>query len=199
MQQQDFLSSLRAATAAEHKYVEQLELPKRIMSPELKVNEYEQYLRKLYAIHSFTEESVFPVISGIMTDSLQRKKTGALEKDLSALGSNVQKTNSFSSEGYKSTIPFNMGMAYVSEGSTLGGLYILKNVNAVLGEQVTNATHFLNVYGAQTGALWKLFLAQLENYQAALNDNERAEVIAGAVYGFKRTAFVFNEPIKQPL
>nr|WP_276583600.1 biliverdin-producing heme oxygenase [Pseudomonas sp. RIT-PI-S] len=50
------------------------------------------------------------------------------------------------------------GLAYVCEGATLGGAYLYKRLSPRLAPL---PLHWLYGYGAQTGPLWKGFLARL--------------------------------------
>ncbi|WP_325062736.1 biliverdin-producing heme oxygenase [Pseudomonas massiliensis] len=50
------------------------------------------------------------------------------------------------------------GLAYVCEGATLGGAYLYKRLSPALAPM---PLRWLRGYGAQTGPLWKTFLAHL--------------------------------------
>jgi heme oxygenase len=66
-----------------------------------------------------------------------------------------------------------LGMAYVVEGSTLGGAYLLKRL-AGLGVTATQGGAFLASYGNARGRMWQHFLGTLENW-------DRRGVAHGAV------------------
>lgn len=192
---EDFLTTLRTVTSPVHKSLEQSAVSKAIMSADLTVQGYTEYLLKSLAIHKTIEHDVFPKVNHLVPGIESRRKTPALLSDLAVYTPEADLPFSFTDNGYNSSLPFNMGMLYVSEGSTLGGMYILRNVQAVLGQQAVNATGFLNVYGQHTGSKWKQFLEVLGNYQSAISASESEEIIAGALYAFRRTAFIFNETI----
>ena len=78
---------------------------------------------------------------------------------------------------------FLLGIVYVTEGSTLGGRVILKNVQKKLGlEPGQGATYFAG-YGDDTAKMWKEFLGRLIEYEAQTGERDR--IIAGANYAFK--------------
>ena len=187
------ITLLRSATAQIHKDLEALPVSRVIMSTGLTVSEYIAYLQKIYTIHYSIEKDVFPVVAGKIADLEQRKKTAQIKQDLEALHATVPAEYTFLDAGFHANPAFCMGMLYVSEGSTLGGQYILKNVQKVLGAEAAHAGSFLNVYSMRTGSMWKAFMDILNTYQATLTDAEMQEVAAGAVYGFERTRKILSE------
>jgi len=183
---------LRNATTQVHKDLEAMPVSKIIMSPELTVAVYIDYLCKVYAIHYSIENSVFPVLIEKIADVEKRKKIELIIHDLKTLQASIPLEDSFLDADFRDSVPFCMGMLYVSEGSTLGGQYILKNIQKVLGAQAADATTFLNAYGPRTGSMWKAFTDILSTYDESLSEAEMKEVAAGAVYGFERTSVVFS-------
>lgn len=55
-----------------------------------------------------------------------------------------------------------LGVLYVIEGSTLGGMVISRHFQKFLGLDATNGASFYVGYGAETGPMWKQFLTVLE-------------------------------------
>lgn len=186
------IQRLRNATGQVHKDLEALPVSKIMLSPELTTAGYIDYLNRMYVIHHFSEQEVFPVAAAHVMDIEERRKTALIAHDLAALNAPVPATDGFADDGFRKNPAFCLGMLYVSEGSTLGGQYILKHVQQVLGAQAGDAITFLNAYGPRTGSRWKAFTEMLHTYETMVPEAELQEVEAGAVYGFERTAVVFG-------
>ncbi|MFD1605570.1 biliverdin-producing heme oxygenase [Flavobacterium artemisiae] len=178
----NFLNDLKSKTSDSHKKLESLPVSSSILSPEMKIEDYCHYLALMQDVHDDTEAVVFPLVSDIIEDLEERKKSQLLENDLQFLN--------FKKESYKSvfdnqemSVPFALGVFYVIEGSTLGGRFILKNVT--LNEQLSQGkgVSYFSGYGDKTGSYWKSFLNVLEQYEQRFNCGD--EIIKGAVYGFE--------------
>ncbi len=188
-----FLNELREKTAPMHKALEQTEISQQIISPSLTKEQYQSYLQKMLSIHRSVEANAFPLLVELIPDIADRSKTNAIASDLKNLASAEKANNvAFIDEQFVASASFCFGMMYVTEGSTLGGMYILKNVAAVMGEETKDVTHFFNCYGQATGSKWKAFLSAFDKYSASASDKQKDEIIAGAIYGFKRTFEVFK-------
>ncbi len=77
-----------------------------------------------------------------------------------------------------------IGVAYVLEGSTLGGRYILSRLPPAIAAVRGTATAFLEGYGVATGDLWRGFGAIVE--RTITSDVAAAEAVAGARDAFAR-------------
>lgn len=177
----NFLQDLKTKTADSHKKLESLPVSASILSPEMKIEDYIHYLKLMCDVHKNTEEIVFPLVSDIIEDLEQRKKTHLIENDLSFLQSKAVKSKEVFNVSEMS-IPFALGVFYVIEGSTLGGRFILKNV--ATNEKLSNnqGVSYFNGYGDKTGSFWKSFLNVLEAYEAENNNGE--SIIEGAIFAF---------------
>lgn len=193
MDQNSFLDELRARTGPMHKKLEQTPISQRIVSPSISREDYTGYLRLVHKLHQGVEDFVFPHVSHLVDDLSERRKSAVIEKDLEAMSSDKSpSTNSFADHNFKPDIAFCMGILYVSEGSTLGGMVIVKNIHTALGATAEGATGFLTVYGQQTGSRWKKFLQHLIEFSDACDDAGRQRLIEGAIYGFERTWHIFS-------
>ncbi|HSN28798.1 MAG TPA: biliverdin-producing heme oxygenase, partial [Kofleriaceae bacterium] len=103
-----------------------------------------------------------------------RRKAPLLLGDLRALGDHVPPAWCAVLPD-TSSLARRLGIAYVLEGSTLGGRYILANMPAALADV---PTAFLQGYGPATGASWKAYAAIAERLLASRDALEDA--IAGA-------------------
>lgn len=184
---------LKHATEASHRSIEATAISQLIMSPALTTEGYAEYLHKSYLVQHAVETSVFPILNTIVSDVSSRMKTPFILADLMQLGKKHTPGEALLLDSdYRHTPAFNLGLMYVSEGSVLGGQYILKHIKKILGEQTSCS--FLNVYGERTGSTWKNFLSALNAYAANASESEKQEIIDGALYGFKRVEFIFNLP-----
>ncbi len=188
----NLITRLRTATNQIHKDLESLPVSKAIMSPQLTPADYIDYLQRMLIIHRTIERCVFPVVAQYIADIEMRKKEMLILRDLTALNASHVVADIFSDAAFQNNRAFCMGMLYVSEGSTLGGQYILKNIQKTLAEQVRDATNFLNAYGSHTGSMWKAFTQKLDAYGQTLTDDVMQDAEAGAIYCFERTAFVLS-------
>jgi len=179
-----FLNQLRSATSASHKQLEELDISKSILKDDIQLIDYAYYLRCMLEITRFYEKTILPEITHLIPDATERQKSIAIENDLLWLKENNVTVNtppefkqpSVSNEA----IAF--GMSYVIEGSTLGGQFIIKHLQAKTPLTKTSGATYFNGYGSETGKRWQTFLMYLTEF-AALHKNED-EIIAGAISGF---------------
>jgi heme oxygenase (biliverdin-IX-beta and delta-forming) len=83
-----------------------------------------------------------------------------------------------------------VGALYVLEGSTLGGQKILQ---ALRSQGVsTDDLHFLDPYGKETGAHWRVFLRILER-ETAHSETTKSECILGALKAFAFAAMCLRK------
>lgn len=153
-----------------------------IMSPTVSTEAYALYLNRMHDVIKNTEETIFPLLQHIFTDLEERRKLPLINADLAFL--NAPKTefkSPFALSG-KISVPFAIGILYVVEGSSLGGRFILKNLQTALGYDQNGVSYF-NGYGNKTGSSWKNFLNVLTTYEE--QNNVGSEIIAGADFAFQ--------------
>jgi len=175
-----FIQQLRLHTSKSHVALEALPLSASIVSPKISKYEYSSYLNLMHDIIRDTEASVFPVVSEIISDTIERKKKSFLENDLAFVNFPIKETPTALSR--KFSIPFALGILYVIEGSSLGGRVILKNVEKTLGYNEQNGAMYFAGYGNNTGSHWKNFLQMFTNYE--IQNGQSDEIIAGANFAF---------------
>lgn len=123
-------------------------------------------------------------------DVSARRKAPRLRDDLEALG--------FSDESIEalprcSTLPAldswgqALGALYVLEGSTLGGQFIVRHLSR---DWPALPTRFFAGYGERTGAMWRNFLAVLNDQPIAAG--EREAILQGAEATFEALAHWFT-------
>lgn len=177
----DFLHTLKTQTAGAHKRLENLPVSSCILSPEMKIEDYAHYLKLMYDVHYDVEENIFPLLSDNIPDLTERKKKHLIEEDLTFLNYKQPVVSPvFNTENI--TIPFALGILYVVEGSSLGGRFILKNIETIKGLDEGKGVSYFTGYGNKTGSHWKNFLNVLTEYQEENNCED--EIIKGAIYAF---------------
>lgn len=181
---EEFLGQLRTATAPMHKSLEDNEISRRLMSPEVSLQDYADYLHAMKGVIISFDKRLIPVVSDVISDANIRAKSVDLIADLKCLEEVTNSKNSdaeFTSLDREFSRGFALGYFYVIEGSTLGGGVILKHLASklVLSPQMTR---FFEGYREETGRNWKKFLDEFVAY--ILEHNLQEEAIGGAIAGF---------------
>lgn len=160
------LQALRMATAVQHKALE-ARLP--LTHPDLDQTTYTRIIKAYYGFHAGLQAQA-EAFWGVEAMDPERRKLPALIKDLRNLGL---------SDAQIAALPVctdlppltceahGFGISYVMEGATLGGQVLRKIMAARLGIGADNGGEFLDVYGCDTGRLWKAFLARLADVDHA--------------------------------
>jgi heme oxygenase len=130
-------------------------------------------------------------------DSLRagRGKTAWLEADLESLGVDAAARSALP-RCAEEALPAGatraelLGVCYVFEGATLGGQFIARHLRERLGAEAGEGDRYFLSYGAEVGARWREFGAELARHSSPENDPviERA-----AGEAFERLADWFAE------
>ncbi|KDN55938.1 hypothetical protein FEM21_09630 [Flavobacterium seoulense] len=151
-----------------------------IVSPEITVQKYAEYLLVMQSIVKDVEAKVYPVISNFISDVDQRKKLNLIQSDLRVLGFSARNESTAFDADFE--IPFALGIMYVLEGSSLGGRVILKNIEKQLGFTSDYGAQYFAGYKENTGLLWKNFISEMVRYE---EDHDCGDVIIeGANFAF---------------
>jgi heme oxygenase len=157
------LERLRAETRAEHESTESV-MP--LMQAELSQEQYVDVLRKLYPVVRSWEQFALANAPADLTETVQgRQRAGLIAQDLKALdataGDNAKVFPAASVPGLESGAPTYrasfLGAMYVMEGSTLGGQYIARHLEEVLGLAAGEGDAYFRGYGEHTGEMWRAF------------------------------------------
>jgi heme oxygenase len=158
------LAALRAATRPLHDEIE----ARMVLSREhAGANEYRLYASALYGWMAEWETALWQAPWPTEVEAAQRdNKRAWLQADLAALGMELPPSRAHPPA--LDSLAARFGVAYVIEGSQLGG--------AVLARRLALPTEprYLIGYGAALGPRWKSFLAALENNVVASADIECA-------------------------
>lgn len=180
---QNFPATLKAATLKAHQNLERLPISSNMMLPDVTMAQYRHYLEVMYKMVYEVENRYFPKLNTVFSDLPQRCKSALLYEDLRTIDGNLATAATEIFGNNKKSLSFIAGIIYVIEGSTLGGRYILKNIESQLDFENKAATSFLAGYGPSTGSMWKKFMAELSEYEAVTQS--ATEIIAGAQYAFE--------------
>jgi heme oxygenase len=148
----------------------------RILDADATVADYRTYLRAMYGFHAPIEEifAADTILDEHGFASQARRKAPLLLRDLRALGDHAPP--SWCNElPDASTLPRRVGIAYVLEGSTLGGRYILAKLPPALR---TAPSAFLAGYGHATGPNWKRFSVIAERLLVSKASEDDAVIAA---------------------
>ena len=80
-----FLQNLRSETATSHLALEQNPFSAALMSEQVTLENYSEYLQKLYGFVSSFEENVFPVLKDVDADLDSRRKSKLMQSNLKTL------------------------------------------------------------------------------------------------------------------
>lgn len=177
------LRALKESTQALHRRAEQYV---RILDHDATIDDYARYLRAMYGFHAPIENAL--AADGALEEAgfaaALRRKTPLLAQDLCRLDPCGPAPPCCFALPVSDSVARRIGIAYVIEGSTLGGKYILAHLPPELAALRGTATAFLEGYGAETGARWRRFAeiaARLITTAGA-----ETEAIAGACDTFGR-------------
>ena len=177
------LARLRAVTRPAH---DRLEGALGLLDERLDRDAYKQVLERFHGFWRGWE----PQVAALLQDQPfldPRRRLHLLEADLAVLGSSACAVDALPA----CPLPLLHGAAealgslYVMEGSTLGGRVIQRNVERCLGFDGRFGCSYFAGYGANTGMMWRSFLARLD--EAPATDAER--IATGAAATFERLAY----------
>jgi heme oxygenase (biliverdin-IX-beta and delta-forming) len=180
-----FLQQLRSKTANSHQLIEQNSMSQALMSQDVTMSQYADYLKSMYGFVYGFEKMVFPLLKSHELLQIEgRRKAHFIQDDLALLNHSAAQPyvdDELFKTHYQTALAALGGM-YVLEGSTLGGQIINRHLSKVLGDSVAGKTTYLTAYAGQTGSMWKIFL-QLLCEEGAISGNED-EIIDSAVNTF---------------
>ena len=156
-----FLQKLKSETANSHFTLEQNPYSINLMNLNVSLDDYSNYLQRLYGFVFGFERTVFPKLQEIDPDINLRRKSELMHHDLLKLKCDFTKIPTFSEEAFNHHYPNNLtalGGLYVLEGSMLGGVMIKKHLTEKLGNKVVNKMEYFTGYGSETGKVWRDFL-----------------------------------------
>ena len=175
------LIRLREQTAGNHAATEDT-VP--LMSPALTRAEYIATLRRFYRVVSAWDRWVDAHVPADLLPLLAgRRRADLLAHDLEAMQADVPDSAGALPESTMEASSITgdprsifLGRVYVMEGSTLGGQYIARHAEEMLGIAPGDGNSYFLGYGEATGERWR----EVRSVLAALPDTEADTVIASA-------------------
>jgi heme oxygenase (biliverdin-IX-beta and delta-forming) len=153
------IQRLKQETETDHQNVEGA-VP--LMHQGLNKAEYVQCIQRIYGVVAAWEERAAEVApEWLQPVLLARQRTPLLERDLAWFGV-TEKDGERAALPEMSNLPSLLGTMYVMEGSTLGGQFIARHVEAALGLSEGHGNSYFRGRGSQTGPLWKEFTEMLK-------------------------------------
>lgn len=134
-----------------------------------------QYLFQRDVEHFFAETAV----QAVVTDLHVRGREAASLADLADLGAAAPQGD-IASTGV--VMPAALGWLYVSEGSTLGAAFLLKDVEAKLGLSADFGARNLAAYPEGRAIVWRRFVAALDSDKIGPEQHDAIIVGANAAY-----------------
>lgn len=175
------LQQLRTATGPRHMALE-ARLP--LTHPQLDLGTYTRIIQAYYGFHLPLQQSMERFLAPQPIEPA-RQKIPALIKDLHALGLNdvqILALPQCRELPVINSVAQLLGVMYVMEGATLGGQVLRRIIADRLGVDADSGGEFLDVYGRDTGRLWKAFLKQLADFDTPLHN---AELVQSACFTFE--------------
>jgi heme oxygenase (biliverdin-IX-beta and delta-forming) len=168
------IQRLRQETEADHHNVEGA-VP--LMHQGLNTAEYVHCLQRIYGVVAAWEERAAEVAPGWLQPALlARQRRPLLELDLAWFGE-TEKDDRRPTLPEMNNLPSLFGTMYVMEGSTLGGQFIARHVEAALHLSEGRGNSYFRGHCSQTGPLWKEFCEMLK---LRIPDEQTAAVVVSA-------------------
>lgn len=181
---------LKLTTAAAHSNLE------RVLAARGYFDNLDGYVDYLHRFLAFQEEAERLLEAGrvanIIPDWKERRRTHLARADLRAL--NLPEAKAMQTSGKLPRLlglEQVLGVAYVLEGSTLGGAFLLKQL-APLGISASHGGSYLASYGSSRGRMWQRFLVTLEDAHERRVDVEC--VASAALAAFNAARYYLTEP-----
>lgn len=158
----------------------------RILDRDATVDDYARYLIAMHGFHAPLEAAFARdhALEHAGFAAATRRRSPLIHRDLSALATPSAGDTLPHCAGMpvRHSLAHQIGIAYVVEGSTLGGKYILSRLPPALAGLRGTATAFLEGYGSQTAARWRAFAGVVE--RVVERPDDEAAAVAGARAAF---------------
>ncbi len=184
------LDTLKQQTRQHHDRLEQLNgLP----------SDRESYLHLLECFHGYVvpwEETLAARVPADDPLRQGREKSGWLSADLEhfsytpAQRANLPRCGDLPASDSRAAL---LGACYVLEGSTLGGQYIVRHLQATLGVRDGEGNRYFRSYGSEVGAKWQAFRQELMQHSSPETD---PVIVRSAQATFEKLAAWFGARLR---
>jgi heme oxygenase len=142
---------------------ESLERDLNLLRPDLTLERYRSIVELFYGFHQPWEQAIKPLVAEHLPDFVEpRTKIPKLLEDLAYLGSEPAKLPVCKALPDCLEWPNLLGGLYVTEGATLGGQVISRQLEQMLGLSARRGTAFFSSYGLRVGPMWRSFCTTLQ-------------------------------------
>lgn len=177
----DIMACLRRSTAAAH---ERVEAGLGLADPNIAVDHYRDLMISFYRIHVVLEprlENLFGDFADPLLDWPGRRKLGRLISDLGTLGVVPAAVTALPPAALPAgdDLAFGFGALYVTEGATLGGQLIARNLST--RADLAAASSYFTPYGDQVGRRWRDLRVVMRRWVGL--DRARADAVVAAAVG----------------
>lgn len=173
--EQQFLQNLKQTTLPQHEALERNQLSTNLMSPSLTKEQYLHILQRFYGFVVPVEEQVYPLLDSVFGNTDKFKRSALLREDLATFGMSPADINALpllNKLPSADNVAAAFGIAYVLEGSKLGGQFISRHVGSVLGLSPENGLRFFAGHGRETGAIWNEFRHAMSDFVVSSGQDE---------------------------
>lgn len=156
---------LRDATRERHRLIERVPALGRLFAKDFSLDEYRDLLARFYGFYAVVEPRLAAAFADPGNPFLRRGRTSDLIQDLKQLGYSEADISRLALCADVPPVDFQeqaIGIAYVLEGSTMGGMRINKHLLGQFGPSIGSAMAFYNGYGDCTMDLWFAFKTSLD-------------------------------------
>lgn len=156
------MQALKAATNAQHDKLESIANARAIMSPDVTPAHFARLMQGHYQLHWLLETSLAQTLDAhlpALRYGSERCKLDLLEQDLRELGFDPQALRPDQAPRSVQGLEAAIGIAYVLEGSTLGGNVIRRSLQRHLKLSRPCEFHYYACYGEALGERWQAFAA----------------------------------------
>lgn len=188
------MQELKAATKGSHDQLEEIAQSKRILSPDMSLDEFKGLMKGHYQLHQLLEAPLTVILDRELATfnyGQERQKLRLLEQDLLDLGLSAEACQSHLACFAFNSLPEALGIAYVLEGSTLGGNVIRKALQRHTDLPQSCQFHYYDCYGDQLGQRWLEFSRIVNQHLTDSHDIQSA--CQAAIETFKLAANIFSE------
>ncbi len=142
---------------------ESLERDLNLLRPDLTLERYRSIVELFYGFYQPWEHAIKPLLAEHLPEFAQaRSKIPKLLEDLTYLGSIPAKLPRCNALPDCLKWPNLLGGLYVTEGATLGGQVISRQLEQILGLSARRGAAFFSSYGIRVGPMWRSFCATLQ-------------------------------------
>jgi heme oxygenase len=155
------LLRLKSETRDEH---ESLERDLNLLRPDLTLERYRSIVELFYGFYQPWEHAIKPLVAEHLPDFVEeRSKIPKLLEDLAYLESKPANLPVCKALPDCRQWPNLLGGLYVTEGATLGGQVISRQLEQMLGLSARRGTAFFSSYGIRVGPMWRSFCTTLQS------------------------------------